>query len=59
MRPMRTEMRPISIAEVLEGRQTCLSTPIAFTPWTRSGSAIRAWAAVLTAAQQVSHPTPR
>ena len=51
-------MRPISIAEVLEGRQTCLSTPIAFTPWTR-GSAIRAWAAVLTAAQQVSHPTPR
>jgi len=52
-------MRSISIAEVLEGRQTCSSTPIAFTPWTRSGSAIRAWAAVLTAAQQVSHPTPR
>ena len=57
--PLRSEMRSISIAEVLEGRQTCSSTPIAFTPWTRSGSAIRAWAAVLTAAQQVSHPIPR
>jgi hypothetical protein len=47
-------MWPLTFTDILQDRQICSSTPIVYTPSTRSGSAIRTWAAVVTAAQQVS-----